>query len=378
MTAPFFSVLVPAYNHCDYLPMALESLLAQTDGDFEAVVVDDGSTDQTPEVVARFARLDPRVRSLRRENGGCAQALNTGIENARGQWIGWLSSDDLLEPDALATHRESIGSRPDIRCFHSHFYYLQEETGERSEPGPWTPIPERPYRVSRFFRANYVHGNSIMIHREAFARAGRFDPQLRQGQDFDMWLRLAYLYPWAYTPKRTCVTRWHAGQTTSAFPTAGFYDSAWACLKFANEHPFANFFPDFDLDTPEHARLAAGEAVSIALWEGSFMHQAGYDTSILDRLREWLCAAPGVPAREAAREAAVRAMDCEEMAKAPALVAGALNGLATAREPFAYRQRSIVDVVRRQLRDQTTKPHKRANLLRYLDRLGQRLEEDGE
>ncbi|MBQ4207420.1 MAG: glycosyltransferase family 2 protein [Clostridia bacterium] len=96
-----FSVIVPAYNSAAFLPQALDSLLSQTAGDFEVVVVNDGSTDNTQEVLDAYIQKDPRVRSLRQENAGVSAARNNGLLAAGGDYVTFLDADDWYAPDTL-------------------------------------------------------------------------------------------------------------------------------------------------------------------------------------------------------------------------------------------------------------------------------------
>src|SRR5919198_645962 len=99
---PKLSVVVPIYNVEDYLDECLRSLAAQTFGDFEAVLVDDGSTDDSAAIAQRFADADPRFRVVRQANGGLGSARNTGTAEARGDYLAFLDSDDVLPREAYA------------------------------------------------------------------------------------------------------------------------------------------------------------------------------------------------------------------------------------------------------------------------------------
>src|SRR5712692_1331271 len=107
---PEVSAIIPVYNQERYLREAIDSVLAQTYHDFELLVVDDGSTDATPETIASYG---PGIRAFRKTNGGGASALNLGIRQARGGWIGWLSSDDIWEPSKLARQMAALREMPD-------------------------------------------------------------------------------------------------------------------------------------------------------------------------------------------------------------------------------------------------------------------------
>ncbi|MBS3946393.1 MAG: glycosyltransferase family 2 protein, partial [Melioribacter sp.] len=172
---PVFSVVVPTYNQAEYLSKALDSLLDQSFPIWEAIIVNDGSTDSTKDVMEEYAAKDSRFRIFHKQNGGVATALNVGINNARGEWICWLSSDDLFEPNKLQTHFNAINDYPEIKFFHSHWYLLLEETKQKIAPPLWLQIPPTEFQVTRFFRANYVHGNAIAVHRSVFSEVGLFN-----------------------------------------------------------------------------------------------------------------------------------------------------------------------------------------------------------
>ena len=103
---PFFSVVVPIYNRAGVLAGAIRSVLAQTEQDFDIIIVDDGSADHPEKIVEGFA--DPRIRLVRKENGGGGSARNRGIDLARGRFIAFLDSDDVFLPHHLATMRRLV------------------------------------------------------------------------------------------------------------------------------------------------------------------------------------------------------------------------------------------------------------------------------
>ena len=284
---PFFSVIVPTYNQAKYLGEALNSLLAQTDSDWEAVVVNDGSTDSTPEVLETYFKKDRRFRVIHKKNGGVASALNAGLREASGEWICWLSSDDLFETRKLQIHREWIVKHPACRFFFTHFRELNDGTGKFIDPPLWRTIPDREWQVLEMLRCTYVHGNSICVDRKAWAEAGIFNEELRFGQDYDMWLRLLALYPAVFIPERTCITRRHPSQGYCSFPEAGFFDSAKAAITFLNEHRFAELVPLVDLSDPRAARTALLQALSVAADPSGFLYALGPHPALLLRIMEW-------------------------------------------------------------------------------------------
>ena len=111
---PHFSVLLPTYNRADFLARSVGSVLAQHESSWELLVADDGSTDGTPDVLAHWCRHDPRIRAWQHANRGQAASRNRLLQEARAPWIAFLDSDDELEPDHLARHREAIEAEPDV------------------------------------------------------------------------------------------------------------------------------------------------------------------------------------------------------------------------------------------------------------------------
>ena len=364
---PFFSVMVPTYNQAGYLDACLTSLIAQNEADWEAVAVDDGSTDDTPRVLEAWEFKDPRVRSIRQDNGGTAAALNAALANCRGDWVCWLSSDDLFEPDKLTIHRQAIAACPDIRFFHTHFYHLEEDTGMKTAPPHWRPVPEPGLQSARFFSGNYVSGITVCIERQALLAAAPFRTDLRHAQDFAMWLELSRRHPFHFSDRRTAVMRWHAGQTTNAFPVAGLYDSAWACLEFLMARPFAALFPFWDLDDPTQAEAAVTEALSICLDTAAFLHQLGYTPALLARLVEWVSDPAGGLGREKGRALLEAAVSLA--ADKPEPLREMFDALPDWPHASAVMLESPGDCVRRTIADPRTDERKRRNLIRYLDKI---------
>lgn len=288
---PRFSVLVPAYNHAAFLPVALGSLQAQVRGDWEAVVVDDGSTDGTWPLLEGLAAADPRIRPFRQANQGVGAALNAAVARARAPWVCWLSSDDLLLPEAFERFASAQEEDPGARFFHSDFLELLHPAGtlRTGPPDRARTLPEPWRQTLQFFHGNYIHGISICVQRSLFAEVGPFREDLRYAQDMDMWLRMSARTPLRYLDHRTCVTRVHEGQGTARFPEAGALDTAWACHAFLEAHPFEALFPLLDLTTADDITRAVQATLVAVLDLNAFMYAGlGPVPALLARLGEWL------------------------------------------------------------------------------------------
>lgn len=291
---PRFSVLVPTYNQDRFLPSALDSLLAQTCPDWEALVVNDGSTDATPEVMARYAARDRRIRPFQKQNGGVASALNRGVAEGRGEWFCWLSSDDLFLPEKLAVHLQAIQADPGLRFMQTDYRLLHERTGQVTPSGLLkdTFIPPLAQQVIRLLRINYFNGISVAIHRSVLTRAGAFDEEYRYGQDYDLWLRASAAVRSKFLDEATCVTRLHPSQGTALFTEAGIYDSARAAAAFLARHRYQDLFPTLDLSQFSQALQALGVTIQVACSPDSFVTRCGFVSLLAGRVKEWIAALP--------------------------------------------------------------------------------------
>lgn len=294
---PFFSILVPVYNHEKYVGLALDSLLAQTDPDWEACVVNDGSTDGTAVILAEYAARDSRIRVFHQANGGQAVALNSGLREARGEWICWLSSDDLFEPCKLAVHRQWVERFPKHRYFFSKFRVLDDATG-RITASDQGAIPPREWQVLDLLSYNYINGIAFCIHRDAFHEVGVFDSQNRYGQDYDLHLRMLSRYEAIPIPVETCISRVHARQFSRIENRSMFYDCAAAALGFLNRTSFSGLFPLLDLRDEAQAITAVDRGLDVAMSCDAYVNQLGPHPLLLARIMEWVWGQPGRAGRK--------------------------------------------------------------------------------
>lgn len=128
---PEFSVIVPVYNVAAYLPRCLDSLLAQTFEDYEVIVVNDGSTDESPAILREYEKKDPRIHGISQANGGLSAARNTGILAAQGQYFCFVDSDDFVEKDLLAAGHQCLSqTNADFISFDYYQYHVQDGSRE--------------------------------------------------------------------------------------------------------------------------------------------------------------------------------------------------------------------------------------------------------
>jgi glycosyltransferase involved in cell wall biosynthesis len=207
------SVVIASYNMGHYLGQAVQSVLAQSYQDVEVQIVDDGSTDNTAEVVRRWAS-DPRVRVHTQPNAGQARAKNTGVALSRGRFVAFLDADDLWLPGKLERQMELFRGRPEVGVVYSE-YQVMDGDGRLLEKGP-TPM-RRGWVSGELLIENFVCYSAGVVRRECLERCGAFDETLGMGIDYDLWLRLSAHYQFDFVPEPTVRYRIWAGQMSKNY-----------------------------------------------------------------------------------------------------------------------------------------------------------------
>ncbi len=204
------SVVIPVFNQERYLALAIDSVLAQTYRDLELIVVDDGSTDGTLEVIRGYGS---RIRALRKPNGGNASALNLGIQEASGEWIAWLSSDDLWEPNKLNRQMEAAQALPSTEFVFTDDVIIDSE-GMVLERRHFSLPSSKTMRLLKLARGCFIDGSSVLIHRNVFRRVGLFDEGDRLTSDYDLWLRVVKDCDMIHIPEPLVRYRVHGAQAS--------------------------------------------------------------------------------------------------------------------------------------------------------------------
>ena len=196
---PHVSVIVPTYNYAQFIGEAIESLRAQTYENWECLVVDDGSTDDTEQVVARYARSDARVKFFRQKNQRQAAAKNLGLRHFAGRYVQFLDADDLVEPRKLERQVAYLESHPEVDIVYGGVRYftaagVDENLHSVDEDNlPWMPEASGQGReiIATLLRKNIMVINAPLVRRSVIERVGPFDERLPPAEDWDYWLRCA-------------------------------------------------------------------------------------------------------------------------------------------------------------------------------------------
>ena len=186
---PLVSVIIPNYNHAQYVGDAIRSVLAQTYHEVEIIVVDDGSIDNSREVISVF---DDKVRYIYQKNAGLSAARNTGIKLAQGSLIGVLDADDMYEPGYLQTLVSALQEHEDADGIYCGYQFVDHTNNLLPQ------IEARPVEPEKLYDAlldgTFFVPESIFLRREVYDNVGLFDVALRACEDWDVWLRAAKKY----------------------------------------------------------------------------------------------------------------------------------------------------------------------------------------
>ncbi len=195
------SIIIPSFNYAHLLPETLKNVAEQSYADWECLVIDDGSSDATKNVVDSFSANDPRFRYIHQENSGPQVARNNGIKNSKGEMIQFLDSDDLLEPEKLKVQTEILKD-PSVDIVYSDMRYFSSAMPaeqfysmslNHSTDSPWMQkvSGSGSFIVRALLKENIMVINSPLIRRSVFQQHGCFDETLKFNEDWELWLRFA-------------------------------------------------------------------------------------------------------------------------------------------------------------------------------------------
>lgn len=204
---PVVSIVIPTYNRAEFIGAAIASVLGQSYGCLELIVIDDGSTDETAQVVGSFR--DPRLRFVRQENQGRSAARNCAIRMTRGRYIAFLDSDDEYMQDKLLLQVAYMDSHPEVgmiytsaQCINAAGDMLEGHVYEATVGGDI-------YRDVAFFRPVTITLPTVMLRREVLDTVGLFDEVMERFEDTDLWRRIAKRFYVGVIESPTCRLRTH-------------------------------------------------------------------------------------------------------------------------------------------------------------------------
>lgn len=308
MSQPLVSVIIPTCNSAHYLPATLDAVFAQTWRDFEVLVVDDASTDDTE---ASLSPYRERIRLLRRdERGGPARARNQALREARGEFIAFVDADDLWLPSKLERQVAWLQEHPDDAVVFTD-YSVFDEAGclSESKKEECGGIPQgRIFHDLLFGR--FVAMSTVMLRRSCLDKVGLFDEELTGAEDYNLYLRLAHDYSFGFLDEVLLDKRWHEGNLSHNYgqmcgdeiinlrKIAALFPDTPLPMRRLHAHTYFRFgHYDFSAGRFDIARTRFAQTIrqtpwnarAYAFWAASAMPQSWRDRlSSLNRARKSL------------------------------------------------------------------------------------------
>lgn len=212
------SVLIPTYNRAELIVESLESVFDQTFSDYEIIVIDDGSTDNSKMILASLIESN-KIRYIYQKNAGAAAARNTGIKHARGKYVAFLDSDDLYYPDKLLKQVKFLDNHPEAYIVHSDFSKFDNLGNDLG-------VRDTSYFSGWIYPHILLHWSMlmaipcVMVKRNIFEQIGLFDESLTYSEDLDLWARIAMKFPFHRIPIPLVRIRDHKQSISSNRSTA--------------------------------------------------------------------------------------------------------------------------------------------------------------
>jgi glycosyltransferase involved in cell wall biosynthesis len=206
------SVIIPTYNRGDVLDRAIKSVLSQTYKNYELIVVDDGSTDNTSRILSKFT---DKIRFYSKLHGGVSSARNFGLEKSEGTWVAFLDSDDYWLPEKLDRQMQYLKEHPDIMIVQTDEKWIRN--------GKFVNPMKKHQKYSGWIFPQclplcIVSPSAVLVHQKIFNDVSVFDENLPVCEDYDLWLRIAYKYQIALIPEKLIVkTGGHSDQLSRQY-----------------------------------------------------------------------------------------------------------------------------------------------------------------
>jgi glycosyltransferase involved in cell wall biosynthesis len=210
--APEVSVLIPSFNHAHYLVHALQSVISQSFSDWEVIVIDDGSTDDTQKVAAQFD--DPRIRYIYQENQGLSAARNTGLREANSETIALLDADDTWQEDYLEKMLAPLENQPEAVAAYCGFQYIDENGQDVGIPSIKV-VPPDEFREYFAANGNWLVPSGVVFRKVVAQEEGCFDESLRAVEDAYLWSKMSHQGPFVGVPLPLVGYRRHESNMSS-------------------------------------------------------------------------------------------------------------------------------------------------------------------
>lgn len=253
--SPLISVVMPAYNARRYVAEAIESVLGQTFTDFEFLIIDDGSTDETGQILKDWGTRDTRIRVISQSNSGVGAALNAGLAQARGKYVARMDSDDVCLPQRFQKQVDYLEQTPDCVLVGSRVLMIDSDGAPLFEMESVQTTHEQIDQLLMEARWSIVHP-AVMMRTSAVRQVGGYNNELVPVEDHDLFLRLAEVGKLANLPEVLLKYRKHPMNSVRVLADRRVdalrrvMDAAWERRGIADRSRYPAILPDVDRDDP--------------------------------------------------------------------------------------------------------------------------------
>ena len=204
---PLVSVIIPVFNAEQYIEATLDSVFAQTYSNLQVIVVDDGSTDRSRELLTKFA---DKIQLIAINNSGVSVARNLAVKHAKGEWLAFIDADDIWLPNKLEVQLSRLGA---CKWSHTNSFYIGSHYQGTETRSDFTP--QFAGKVfDKLVLENFITTSTVLIHRSVYQEVGGFDESLASLEDWQLWLNIAKTYPVAYVSEPLAQYRVYNGSTS--------------------------------------------------------------------------------------------------------------------------------------------------------------------
>jgi len=261
-STPLVTIAIPAFNHEKYVRDAIESVLAQKFKDWELIIIDDGSTDSTPEIIDSY-KGHSAIRIFYQQNIGLSPTLNKAVRLARGKYFNFLPSDDYFHESKLSLQMEVIEKRPELVCVFSDQIPVDGSgkiVDTQDAISKWHQVQFQDERqiIPHLFERNFIPAPSALIRLDALREVGGFDDGLTYAQDYDLWLKLLPGRRAFWLHKPLLYYRWHGENLTFKAQEPINFERAYILVKALTRLQIDDIYPELkDIPLPNRAKEEA-------------------------------------------------------------------------------------------------------------------------
>lgn len=276
---PLITIIIPTFNRPQYIAEAVTSALNQNYNSYEVLVIDDGSNDNTEEIISKID--DERLTYIKKNHSGAPDTRNRGIREAKGDYILWLDSDDILLPNILNRYIDVLSMYPDVDVLYGDLEVFTEDG--QLQILKYVDYYSEKNLVSRLIFHNIFPNPGSLVRKETYIKYGIYNPNFTRAHDYEFWCRIAVAAKFKHIGQLCCRWRWHEGNMSSGTVKYDTSYEAKIVKALVNKHPLEKLFPGFDWREPKRAESLSFHKIGEILdaykdhdSANEFYHKAAY------------------------------------------------------------------------------------------------------